>query len=256
MRTHIGTMGWSYKFWTGKFYPEKLKPDGFLAEYAKHFVSVEVDSTFYRIPSETTVEKWKTQTPNEFTFALKFPRVITHVKMLHDCEEQTEAFMRSASQLHPKLGPLLVQLPPQFKPNRLSTLKDFLSVLPKGFLYAVELRNKEFKETRLSTMLANRQTALVVNDLSMLDTTMLTAEFAYVRWEGDRNSVKGTLGKTEVDRTSDIESWAQKISNLGNRVTDLFGYFSKYYSGYPPDDAEQLSRLLAPSKIPPRTELN
>ncbi len=128
--------------------------------------------------------------------------------------------------------------------------------MPQRFLYAVELMNKEFKETRLSSMLANRQTALVVNDLSMLDTTMLTAEFAYVRWQGDGNSVKGTLGKIEVDRTSDIEYWAQKIKNLGNRVTDLFGYFSKYYSGYPPDDAEQLSRLLVPSKRPSRTELS
>ena len=254
MRTHIGTMGWSYKFWTGNLYPEKLKPNGFLAEYSKHFVSVEVDSTFYRIPSETSVGKWKAQTPNRFTFALKFPRVITHVKMLHDCEEQTEAFIRRASQLHPKLGPLLIQLPPQFKPNQLRTLEDFLSVLPKGFLYAVEVRNKDFEETKLSSMLASRQTALVVNGLPMLETPMLTAEFAYVRWEGDRNSVKGTLGKIEVDRTSDIESWARKIKNLGDRVTDLFGYFSKYYSGYPPDDAEQLSRLLAPSKTPPRTE--
>ena len=91
---------------------------------------------------------------------------------------------------------------------------------------------------------------LVFEDKPLLD-EMLTAEFVYVRWEGDRNSVKGTLGKMEVDRRSDIESWAQNIKTLGNSVAELFGYFSKYYSGYPQEDAEQLVKLLASPKKPP-----
>jgi uncharacterized protein YecE (DUF72 family) len=88
-KLHVGTQGWSYSFWKGSFYPENLAPQDFLAFYAKQFSTVEVDSTFYRIPSIKTVAEWKKQTPEGFIFSLKFPQKITHVKMLKDCQEET-----------------------------------------------------------------------------------------------------------------------------------------------------------------------
>ena len=90
-------MGWSYNFWAGNFYPEGLKAEEFLTEYAKHFKTVEVDSTFYRTPYESTVVKWKKQTPDDFIFSLKFPKVITHEKMLRNCEENVTYFMNRVS---------------------------------------------------------------------------------------------------------------------------------------------------------------
>ena len=93
-KIHVGTMGWSYDFWVGNFYPPETDANQYLAEYAKHFDSVEVDNTFYRIPSEATVKRWYDQTPSDFVFSPKFPRIITHVKMLKDCETETTVFIK------------------------------------------------------------------------------------------------------------------------------------------------------------------
>jgi uncharacterized protein YecE (DUF72 family) len=98
-RVHVGTMGWSYNFWVGNFYPEGLRSADFLAEYAKHFDTVEVDNTFYRVPNTSALEKWKGQTPSGFLFSAKFPRVITHQKMLKDVEKEMEFFIARISKL-------------------------------------------------------------------------------------------------------------------------------------------------------------
>ena len=139
---HVGTIGWSYTFWKGKFYPEKLPSTKFLAYYAEHFNSVEVDATFYRIPNEKTVLNWKEQTPSGFVFSLKFPQIITHVKMLRDCQRETDVFLERAALLEDKLGVLLLQFPPAFGNEQLSALSDFLCDLPKDHRYAVEVRSK------------------------------------------------------------------------------------------------------------------
>ena len=113
---HIGTMGWSYDFWKGRFYPENLQSNEFLAYYSSKFDTVEVDNTFYRIPMEQTVLRWKEQTPKGFVFSLKFPQVITHIKMLRNCEDETRVFLERVELLGEKLGPLLLQFP-IFIPN-------------------------------------------------------------------------------------------------------------------------------------------
>jgi len=105
---HVGTMGWSYDFWKGNFYPEGSK--NLLPEYAKNFDMVEIDNTFYRIPSRDTVMNWKEETPDDFIFSAKFPRKITHIKMLKDCEEELEVFIEHMSLMGNKLGPMLIQL--------------------------------------------------------------------------------------------------------------------------------------------------
>lgn len=126
-KVHIGTMGWSYRFWAGDFYPEELKPAEFLAEYAKHFDSVELDNTFYRIPSANTAKAWKEQVPEGFLFSAKFPRVITHVKMLRDCEREMDIFISRMSLLQNKLGPLLLQFPSSFGSKHFPLLREFFA---------------------------------------------------------------------------------------------------------------------------------
>jgi uncharacterized protein YecE (DUF72 family) len=240
---HIGTMGWSYRFWAGDFYPEELKPAEFLAEYAKHFDTVELDNTFYRIPSANTTKAWKEQVPEGFLFSAKFPRVITHVKMLRDCEREMDAFISRMSQLQNKLGPLLLQFPNSFGSKHFPLLQEFLPTLPKGFRYAVEVRNKGLLGEKLRSLLGKNGVAQVLVNKPVLEEEV-TDDFAYVRWEGDRSKVDGTLGKVEVDRTEDIGKWAVQLENFMDREMEVFGYFSKYYSGYPPNDVEQLLKLL------------
>ncbi|HVO37182.1 MAG TPA: DUF72 domain-containing protein [Candidatus Acidoferrum sp.] len=242
---HIGTMGWSYNFWLGTFYPNGTPPDRFLTEYSKHFDTVEVDNTFYRIPDKETVAKWRDQTPKGFLFSAKIPRVITHQKMLRNCEQEMARFIDSISNLQPKLGSLLLQLPPMFKSEHISSLTDFLRILPKGYRFAVEVRNKKLLNDSLYSLLRENRVALVMVDSPFMpQVDVVTADFAYMRWEGDRRKVKGTLGEVEVDRMHDIEMWAEKLKDLLGKTSEVFGYFSKYYSGNPTGDAKQLLSLL------------
>ncbi len=246
MSLHIGTMGWSYNHWVGNFYPANTEAQGFLYEYSKHFNSVEVNSTFYRTPSVSTVERWKRQTPSDFVFSAKLPRSITHVRMLEDCADRLSFFLKTISLLNEKLGPLLIQLPPQFKPNRFKVLRDFIAYLPKTNRFAVEVRNKDLQTKRLYSLLRDWNVALAAVDQSSLRTASEAAGgFIYVRWRGNRGKVKGNSGEAEIDRRSDLKSWAELIHGLLETSADIFGYFSKFYSGYPPGDADQLLTFLS-----------
>jgi uncharacterized protein YecE (DUF72 family) len=147
--------------------------------------------------------------------------------------------------LRDKLGPLLLQFPAAFKPEHVERLADFLPSLPKEHLYAVEVRNRESLTNRLFSLLRENGVALTIVDSPLVPAVEeTTADFAYVRWEGDRKKVSGTLGKTEIDRTHDIEKWAKTIKSLREKTTEVFGYFSKYYSGHPPTDAKKLLEYL------------
>jgi len=238
---HVGTMGWSYDFWKGSFYPEKLKSNEFLAYYSSKFNTVEVDNTFYRIPSEQTVSSWKEQTQSDFVFSLKFPQVMTHIKMLRNCEEETRIFLERVELFYEKLGPLLLQFPFTFRTEHVALLDKFLETLPKNHHYVVEVRNKKLLENNFYSMLRNHNVALAWSDsASMPLVTEVTSNFIYIRWEGDRKKVNGTIGKTEIDRTNDIKSWAQKLKPFLEKQTEVFGYYSKYYSGNPTSDVQEL----------------
>jgi uncharacterized protein YecE (DUF72 family) len=236
---HVGTMGWSYDFWKGSFYPENLQSNEFLAYYSSKFGTVEADSTFYRIPRQQTVLSWKEQTPNDFVFSLKFPRIITHVKMLRNCEDETRVFLERVELLEEKLGPLLLQFPYSFRAEQVPLLEKFLAALPKEHRYAVEVRNKKLLENSFYAVLRNAGAALAwVDAVSMPLVTEVTSNFIYVRWEGNRKKVNGKLGKTEIDRTNDINQWANRLKPYFEKKTEVFGYFSKYYSGNPTKDIQ------------------
>ncbi len=244
MNLHLGTMGWSYNFWRGSFYPEKMVSKDFLSFYAKQLNSVEADSTFYRIPSPETVGEWKHQTPGDFMFSLKFPQRITHVKMLKDCQEETKVFLERMTKLEDKLGALLLQFPPMFRQQHLPVLADYLETLPKQHRYAVEVRNKSLLHEEFFKLLRSHNVALVWVDTPKMPHLMEeTADFLYVRWEGDRKVVKGTLGKIEVNRTQDIEGWGEQLK-MFLKKKPVFGYFSKYFSGNPTSDAKSLLGFL------------
>jgi len=242
---HLGTIGWSYNFWKGNFYPSKVASKDFLTYYATKFDTVEVDSTFYRIPTQQGVINWKNQTPENFMFSLKFPRVITHIKMLKDCERETNIFLERTKLLDEKLGPLLLQFPPNYGIEHLSDLSDFLYKLPRMHRYVVEVRNEEFLNEEFYSLLRVNNVALAwVDSPIMPQISQVTSDFLYVRLEGDRSKVKGTLGKIEVDRTKALSLWADKMKPFLIKDLDVFGYFGKYFSGFPPSDTNLLLKLL------------
>jgi len=242
---HLGTIGWSYNFWKGSFYPNKIASKDFLSYYATKFDSVEIDSTFYRIPTEQAIINWKNQTPQNFRFSLKFPSIITHFKMLKDCERETNLFLERANLLGEKLGPLLLQFPPNFGVDHLPDLADFLRKLPIGYRYVVEVRDKEFLNSEFYSILkANHVAFAWTNNPNMPQIAEVTSDFLYIRWEGDRSEVKGTLGKIEADKTEDLKLWSEKIKPYLIKNMAVYGYFGKYYSGFPPSDINALLKMI------------
>jgi uncharacterized protein YecE (DUF72 family) len=242
---HVGTMGWSYGFWRGNFYPEGLSSREFLGFYGSRFGTVEVDGTFYRIPRRQSVIDWGEQTPEGFVFSLKFPRVVTHVKMLRDCWEETGVFLERVGVLGEKLGVLLLQFPYAFGVERVGVLRDFLAGLPGDRRYVVEVRNRKLLNEGLFGVLRDFNVVLAwVDSPFMPQISEVTSDFLYVRWEGDRRRVKGTLGRREVDRAESIRVWADRLKPFLDEQKTVFGYFSKYYSGHSPSDAMELLDYL------------
>lgn len=237
-------MGWSYKFWKKSFYPNDLNSSEYLRYYASQFDTIEVNTTFYRIPNEKTVLSWKEQTPPNFIFSLKFPRKITHFKMLTNSEKETSIFLKRASLLNEKLGPLLIQFPYNFTEEKLPKLQKFLKNLPSKYRYSVEVRNKKLLNNKLFSILKEYNVALAWSNHPLLPAIEeITADFLYIRWKGNKKIVNGTLGKTEVDQSANIETWANKIATqMGSRR--IFGYFSKYFSGNPAKDIKELLNTI------------
>src|ERR671921_479125 len=161
---YLGTSGWSYSDWEGTLYPEAIPSGSRLAEYVKRFATVEIDSTFYGTPRRSTVQKWREISPEGFLFAAKFPQEVTHDLNLVDANAKTENFLRTMAGLGDRLGPLLLQLPPSFTVEGMGVLEDFLSTLPPGPRYAVEVRHRSWLGSDLPEMLREQRVALTLVD--------------------------------------------------------------------------------------------
>ncbi len=245
----IGTSSWSAPSWEGAFYPRGTPPGDYLAHYAKEFDTVEIDATFYRIPTDRMVDGWRERTPPGFVFAAKMPQVITHEKMLEGCGEELGVFLRAMDRLGDKLGPLLFQfryfrkqefpVPGPF----IERLERFLPALPAGHRFAVEVRNKSFVVPRLLDLLRRRGVALAFIDHPwfhgvepmMKRGNALTADFAYLRWLGDRHGIEKrttTWDRLIVDRTEQMRPWLSAIRAMLDGGKQVYGYFNNHYAGY------------------------
>ncbi|HEV3309221.1 MAG TPA: DUF72 domain-containing protein, partial [Chloroflexota bacterium] len=182
-RYHLGTQGWAYKDWVGGFYPPGTPASRYLEFYSRVFDTVELDTTFYGPPRAETVRSWFDSTPDDFVFAAKMPGIITHERRLVGTEADLVEFLDAVSLLGSKLGPLLVQLPPSFTFEEMSSLSKFLAILPEEFSYAVELRHESWLHPDTAKLLAEHHVAWTIIDLHYMPKTVhLTCDFTYVRW--------------------------------------------------------------------------
>jgi len=261
-RLRIGASSWSAPSWEGVLYPSGMPPSDYLRHYATRFDTVEVDATFYRIPEAKMVEAWRERTPPGFVFAAKFPQVITHEKLLEDCAAECSAFLRSMDRLGDKLGPLLLQFryfrKDEFPdPNPfIDRIERFLPSLPRGGKYAVEVRNKTFVTTRLLDVLRQNGAALALIDHPWFfgadqlarKKGLLTSDFAYIRWLGDRKGIEQKATRWDrviVDRTRDLGRWIPLVRGLVDRGTTVYGYFNNHYAGYAVGSIELFRDLWA-----------
>ena len=250
MDIRLGTQGWNYDAWVGPLYPAGTRAPDFLATYAQAFGTVEVDSTFYAIPSPKTVKGWAARVPNGFEFALKLPQEITHECGLRNAGELTAKFCDVARELGPKLGPVLIQLGPSFGPSELPALAAFLPALPKDIRFAVEFRQKGWIHEGVVALLAAHRVALALVDARWIPRrTMLlladrpTAAFAYVRWMGPNRDLVD-YSRIQVDRTRELEAWANILPALAAKVRTVYGYVNNHFAGHSPASVRMLQEML------------
>lgn len=228
----VGTSGYNYPEWRGTFYPEKFSTNKMLAYYAERFPTVEINYTFYRMPTEKLLQGWSEGTPEHFAFTLKAPKRITHVAKLQHCEDPLQAFCRTARTLGPKLGVLLFQLAPTFK-KQTEVLKAFLELLPEGSRAAFEFRHPSWFEAEVFEALRSRNVALCIADSEKLSTPVeVTADYAYFRL------------RDEGYQQADIEKWAGIVKGLPQK--DAFVYFKHEEQGLGPDFAKRFIDALGP----------
>jgi uncharacterized protein YecE (DUF72 family) len=262
---HLGTSAFTADGWEGVFYPAGLKPADYLSHYATQFGSVEVDSTFYRIPSPSMVKRWYDVTPKGFVFSAKVPQVITHEKMLEDSGDDLKQFLRAMDHLKEKLGPLLFQFP-YFNKKKFAKPEDFferlwpfLGDLPKGYQFVVEVRNKNFLVPVLADSLRQCGIALALIDhpwMPPVDELFqrfdpITADFTYIRWLGDRygiEKVTKTWSKTVVDRRRALSDWAKACRLILKRGVSIFAYANNHYAGHAPATIRMFEEIFEKTK--------
>lgn len=243
-KLYLGTQGFSFKDWVGPFYPEKTPNNQFLEQYARHFSTVEIDSTFYGVPRESTVEGWRERTPEKFLFAAKFPRLITHDKKLENAVGDGEYFVQTMQILKEKLALLTLQFAYDFTPDYFDRLDTYLKTLPVGPRYAVEVRNRKWLTIDFGEMLSEHKVALVLQDLHYMPRLdWITADFTVIRWLGRRSDIK-QFSQTQIDRTKNLESWSEKVQDFMERGFDIYGYFNNHFAGHSPASVRQFAEML------------
>jgi uncharacterized protein YecE (DUF72 family) len=232
-RVRIGTSGYAYDEWRGHFYPERLPAARRLAYYAEHFATVEINASFYRMPTPKTVAGWAAAVPEAFVFALKAPQRITHFARLRDVDEPVRAFSDAALTLGPRLGPLLFQLPPAF-PQDVGRLADLLVLLPPSVRAAFEFRHPSWFTDEVYERLRARNAALCIVDTEEGTTpAVATADWGYLRLRGAEYSGPA------------LTAWAATIRGLGAGWRDAFVYFKHEETATGPALARRLAALLA-----------
>ncbi|MBE0447922.1 MAG: DUF72 domain-containing protein [Actinobacteria bacterium] len=235
---YIGTSGWSYKHWRGLFYPAELSQSKWLEFYARTFATVEINSSFYRLPKRETFELWRERTPQEFIFAVKASRYITHVKKLKGAEEALEKFLRNANGLGEKLGPILFQFPANWRAN-LERLDGFIKILPPNYRYAFEFRHESWFSEDTYTLLRGGNAALCIADSPQWPISYeITSPFTFIRLHGGQILYASEYSDVELSR------WAEIIAGFLSRRLDVFVYFNNDAFGYAVKNAQYLKRLL------------
>lgn len=255
----IGTQGWNYPAWVGPFYPTGTRPADMLSLYGRAFGTVEIDSTFYAPPAEPIVRGWRSRVPEGFAFALKVPQEITHERRLVEAQDPLARFLERARLLENRLGPLLLQTPPDWEPTReaRAALAAFVPLLPPDLRWAIEFRDPRWLDDETLALLAAHSVALTLvegrwvrQDRVLHLAERPTAPFAYVRWMGpDRRLVD--YSHVQVSRDAEMEVWSAALQALAARVREIFGYFNNHFQGHAPESARRMQRRLSQTAVEP-----
>ena len=253
----LGAQGWNYDAWVGPFYPSGTRAVEYLRTYARAFGTVEVDSTFYAVPPARTVKGWAERVPAGFRFALKLPQEITHELRLRGAGDVLALFTDRARLLGDRLGPILIQMGPDFAPLELPALAAFLPTLPRDLRFAIEFRQRGWIHDGTLALLAEHGVALALSDARWIPRrTVLamaerpTADFAYVRWMGPNRDLVD-YSRVQVDRSRELAAWAEVLPGLAARVRTVYGYVNNHFAGHSPASLRTLQQLLGQPAVDP-----
>lgn len=234
-RLRIGTSGFQYRDWKERFYPADLPQKAWFEYYAERFDTVEINATFYNLPKAETVDNWREEAPEGFEYALKFSRYGSHIKRLKDPQQSLPAFLELAERLEGHLGPVLVQLPPKWKP-RPDRLDEFLAETPSRYRWVVEVRDPGWLEEEVFAVLREHGAALCIHDMLENHPRELTADWTYLRYHGDHyaGSYAYQFLTAEADR----------IADLLKDGHDVYAYFNNDEKAHAVDNALDLRRYV------------
>lgn len=239
MSVHIGTSGWNYKHWLGRFYPEKFPAKDMLDFYSHHFNTVELNNSFYHLPSFESLRTWRKTVPESFVLAVKGSRFITHMKKLKAPKTSTRKFFSRVKHLEDKLGPILFQLPPHWTVN-IERLSVFLERLPNEYRYAFEFREPSWFTDEIYKLLKKHHAALCIYHMSGYDSPAeITANFVYLRFHGAHSTYGGSYSKSQ------LRLWAKRIRAWQADGKEVFVYFNNDPEAHAVYNAKTLRELLA-----------
>jgi uncharacterized protein YecE (DUF72 family) len=243
----IGCSGWQYRHWRGEFYPADLPQSRWLAYYASHFDTVEINNTFYRLPERSTFAEWRRLAPTGFLYAVKASRFLTHMKKLKNPDEPIERLFSRARALGRSFGPMLYQLPPHWKID-LPRLKTFLKRLPSRRRHAIEFRDPSWYTDEVFASLEHHGVALCLHDMAGSATEpIVTGPFVYIRFHGP-TKYAGRYGDRVLDK------WTAWLANQLREGRPVFAYFNNDAGGHAPRDAMRLRNALLSQLMPGRAE--
>ena len=258
---YLGTCAWNFDDWQDVFYPAGMASVQQLSYYAQYLPAVEIDSTFYHIPRSDVVANWARRTPDDFRFTAKMPRQITHDARLRDCRRELDAFLGSLRPLGEKLGAVLLQFSPFFKPDiDEPALREFLTWLPSHKLsFAVEFRHVDWHQPRIARLLADHNVTWTWNDLSAIEVQNeapfeflpQTGDFLYVRLMGDLETKFRPDGERQFrygsllwSREAGLASWAQRLGRHRDDSRHIYVMVNNHYEGFSPLTCQRLGRML------------
>jgi uncharacterized protein YecE (DUF72 family) len=234
----VGCSGWQYKHWRGDFYPADVPVGRWFEHYAARFDTVEINNSFYRLPEAETFARWRERAPLRFLFAVKASRFLTHMKKLKDPEEPIERLFTRMRQLGNRLGPVLYQLPPNFKLD-LGRLEHFLHALPPDARHVLEFRDPSWYADRVGALLERHGVAMCLHDMKGSATGReRVGPFVYVRYHGPGGTYSGGYGPDRLAR------WAEWLDGERRAGIDVFAYFNNDVGGHAPRDAVTLRQFL------------
>lgn len=234
-KLYVGTSGWQYDHWKGRFYPEDIPKKRWFEHYAEQFDTVEINNTFYNLPKAETFDKWREQTPDGFIYVLKYSRYGSHLKRLKEPEQHVGVFLERAERLGGFLGPILVQLPGNFKADA-DRLAGFLDAGPADYRWAMEFRDKSWLTDEVFELLREHNAALVIHDMLDDHPREVTADWVYLRFHGDQYA--GSYSPQA------LSAWARRIDAWLGDGLDVYAYFNNDAEAHAPANALDLYRYV------------